>query len=269
MKTKQKKTALAVAAIIVAVVNIVVLSIALLGREDTYTEPLVSDTDAAVQTGQENEQSNETEQSEPAKSAYADCQIGDIIEFGTLEQDADESTVDEPIEWVVIDRNENAIFVVSRYGLMPVQFHWNNTRYPKHITWEESNIRYWLNNDFYTQCFTPEEREQIALTYVENSDSSKYSTKGGNDTCDYIFFLSHSEVEKYFPSVSDKLLEPTPAAVEAGAYVKNNQCFWWLRTPGKYQCNAEYVFTGGSIYAYGSDVGHDNVCARPAMWINI
>lgn len=261
MKTKRKNLILALILAVVAIANIVILAAVFIpgssGQEDP---PTASESDVPMQP------LDDVDMQQP--SGYEKYEIGDILLFGTIEQDGDESTTDEPIEWIVIDKNENGIFVISRYGLMPVQFHWNNTRYPKHITWEESNIRHWLNNEFYMQCFSPEEREYIALTYIVNEDSSKYTTKGGNDTYDYIFFLSHSETEKYFPSSADKRLEPTKAAVEAGAYVKKNECFWWLRTPGKYQCNAEYVFTGGSIYAYGSDVGHDNVCARPAMWIS-
>lgn len=45
------------------------------------------------------------------------AQIGDYIYFGVYEQDNDEENGKEKIEWIVIDKSDNKLFVISKYVL--------------------------------------------------------------------------------------------------------------------------------------------------------
>lgn len=54
----------------------------------------------------------------------------------------------------------------------------------------------------------------------------------GNNTMDHIFCLSINEAEHYFGSDNERQCNPTAFARKQGAYVYNDCCFWWLRSPG-------------------------------------
>ena len=199
--------------------------------------------------------------------SYEVYNVGDTFTMGTFEQDNNKDNGPEPIEWKVIDKSDKGILVISVYALDAVQYYWENTKY-KYTTWEQSLIRASLNDEYYNGCFTDEERAYIALTHNVNDDNAEFGTEGGNDTDDYLFFLSHDEVYKYFPEQADRKVLATAYANKRGANDEGKHTYWWLRSPGKFRCNAEYVFASGVVYSYGSDVGHSDVCSRPAMWLN-
>ena len=67
---------------------------------------------------------------------------GEITKFGNYPQDGNRSI--SPIEWLVLDVKENESLLISRYGLDCRQYN----REWVGITWEDSNLRTWLNNGF-------------------------------------------------------------------------------------------------------------------------
>ncbi len=107
--------------------------------------------------------------------------VGSIITFGAYEQDNDLTNGKEPIEWIVldVDKKTNRALVISRYGLDARAYHsgdWD-TQYP---TWEKSEIREWLNNDFLSAAFTAEEQKGIVIQRI--STPVFYGNIGGVDT---------------------------------------------------------------------------------------
>ncbi|MDO4750277.1 MAG: DUF6273 domain-containing protein [Eubacteriales bacterium] len=133
-----------------------------------------------------------------------------------------------------------------------------------------THARFWLNGEFYETAFTDEERARIALTLNENKDNPDSKIDGGPDTEDYVFFLSYDEFNAYFKTREDARCQPTPACKAAHKQMNENyNCYWWLRSPGEYRCNAMYIHPNGKLSTYGSDVGHDSLGYRPAMWITI
>lgn len=81
-----------------------------------------------------------------------DFYAGDIISFGTYEQD--EASGADPIEWQVLAIENGRALLLSRYGLATKMFH--NT--PSEVTWENSDLRTWLNGSFYESSFTSTEK---------------------------------------------------------------------------------------------------------------
>lgn len=132
------------------------------------------------------------------------------------------------------------------------------------------HARYWCNETFYNGAFTDEERERILLTNVTNHDNRKYGTAGGPDTQDYVFFLSADELFTYLPTSEDRKASYTTYADNIPIEYGSPEVYYWLRTPGVGRYNAMYVFGEyGTVEFYGSDVGHNIVGYRPAMWITI
>lgn len=130
--------------------------------------------------------------------------------------------------------------------------------------------RTWCNDTFYYGAFTDEERERILLTHNTNPENPSYSSiDGGPDTYDYVFFLSYEELVTYLPDISDRQTKNTDVA--ASQLGKKKPTYWWLRTRGGNNVNAACVYgsgtSAGKVWMSGSDVGHDCVGYRPAMWI--
>ena len=85
---------------------------------------------------------------------------GSIFTFGNYEQNKGKA---EPIEWIVLDKKDSELFLISKKVLYYKNYSDNNS---KNIAWENSSIRKWLNNEFYNKAFSNEEKTIIATTAV-------------------------------------------------------------------------------------------------------
>ena len=114
------------------------------------------------------------------KSEY---KVGKTIEFGNYPQDKDGT--EKPIEWIVMKNEGNQVLLLSKYVLDAKSYNeeWED------VTWETSDIRQWLNNEFYTAAFNKSEKAKIQTSLIKNEDNSEHGTSGGNDTpfepCDW------------------------------------------------------------------------------------
>ena len=197
---------------------------------------------------------------------YFIAEIGDVIIFGSYEQDNNIANGKEAIEWIVLDKKDGQLLVISKYILDQQQYHGTYTS----ITWENSSIRSWLNSTFINSAFSTEEREMIPSILVINDDNPTYGTNGGNNTTDRIFLLSIEEANNYFLSDSARAVKATAYAVSQGVYVnsENGNSFWWLRSSGYDSDVAAYVYTYGNVSASGSSVNYNYSGVRPALWID-
>lgn len=196
------------------------------------------------------------------------AQVGDIITFGTYEQDNKTANGQEEIEWKVLEKDQNGkMFVVSRYALDCRHYHSKAEK----VTWETSDIRSWLNNDFYNTAFTKSQKAKIKTTTLENRDNADYNTDGGNDTKDKIFLLSIDEAKAYLPSTIERVCIATKYAESQGSQLESltRSCRWWLRSPGSTLYNASFVKVDGFILQLGTPVSVEKRSVRPAMWVEL
>ena len=179
--------------------------------------------------------------------------VGKYITFGSYPQQNGSSR--EPIEWLVLKVNDDVAFLVSRYGLDCRQYHHEEVL----MTWENCDLRRWLNHDFLKDAFSPEDQRRIMLSEV-------VSTRGGNNTRDRVICLSFAEAERYFKNDAERRCRPTALAKGQGAYSSDDgYCWWWLRSPGNNQNRASYVGTVGALGPYGFYVSNDSRTVRPAL----
>ena len=186
---------------------------------------------------------------------------GDIIKFGKYPQD--NYSFRTPIEWLVLDVKGNEALLISRYGLDCKQYHHVGVN----TTWEDCDLRKWLNSDFLKSAFSNEESERILVSELRNEDNREYRTRGGNDTKDRIFCLSIAEAEQYFSSNEDRQCRLTAYARKHGAYVYNDCSGWWLRSQGGVRYDAPYVTSDGLLFICGLSAGGGDVAVRPALRI--
>lgn len=185
--------------------------------------------------------------------------VGDYVKFGNYPQNSESAK--EPIEWLVLEVNEKEALLISRYGFDCKLYHHERVS----MTWEQCDLRKWLNQDFLKVAFTEEEQRRIKLSEVVNDDNREYSTRGGINTHDRVFCLSLAEAERYFKNDGERRCQPTAHARTQGTWVDNgNGCCWWLRSPGDFQDYASLVDSDGAFYPNGG-VDGDDLAVRPAL----
>ena len=171
----------------------------------------------------------------------------------------------EPIEWQVLERKNGRMLVISKYALDCQPYNASL----ESVTWETCSLRKWLNETFVNNAFNTDEQKRIVSSKVMADKNPSYSTSPGNDTTDKVFLLSITEVNEYFNTDKVRECQGTAYCYARGAYkASNDNCRWWLRSPGHRSRNASYVLIGGSVDYYG-DVVHDAVAVRPALWIDL
>ena len=199
-------------------------------------------------------------------AAAAEMSAGDIITMGRIEQDNDENNGTEPIEWIVLEVKDGHALLLSRYSLAAKMFHYSKID----MTWADSNMRKWLNNDFFTTAFDDEEQARISEVKIPAAENPEYRTNAGTATDDRIFLLSLADAEEYFKTDEERLCEATPYAQKHGAFVRGNgKSEWWLRSPGKTNEYAAIVSSLGSVYPAGNSLNNVSCTVRPAFWVSL
>lgn len=192
---------------------------------------------------------------------------GDTVFFGEYEQDNLTSNGKEGIEWLVLDKKNDKVLLISKHVLVDKAFDESGSN----ATWENCSLRKWLNADFINDAFSTAEQSKIQSTQVPADKNPKFDVDSGNPTTDKVFLLSVLEVEKYFSSAETKELFD----VVAGSNVSNP---WWLRTSGAsgsifnfsdgLQNCATLITISGAISYGGNPVGTAKG-VRPAMWVSL
>lgn len=184
--------------------------------------------------------------------------VGEVITFGTYEQDNNLGNGSEPIEWLVLAVENGRALLISKYALDAQPYHGEMSS----VTWENCSLRTWLNTDFYKTAFSSSEQKQIALVTLQNPNNWDYGTTGGNSTRDSVFLLSMDEVYKYFAENSGIQCELTDYA-----YDISDNAGWWLRSPGANSKKAARVDRWGYVDTNGYSVIVSKLWIRPAFWL--
>ena len=198
--------------------------------------------------------------------------VGDIVYFGSYEQDNNTTNGKEDIEWIVLSKEGNKVLLISKYALDCQKYNtsWSN------ITWGTCSLRKWLNGTFIASAFSSKEQNRILSSTVTADMNPEYNIYPGKNTTDKVFLLSISEVNKYFNSDEQRKCTPTRYTETHGAniYEKDSidgkaTCWWWLRSPGNESSCAANVNSDGSIFYFGMRAHVETGTVRPAMWIDL
>ena len=248
------------------------------------------------------EESN-TEEPEPATTealetvVLKDAKIGDIVQMGTYEQDGDAETED-PICWDVLDKDGDAVLLIS-YDVIAYQ-RFSDSR--KCVIWEDSEIRTWLNQEFYAEAFDETEQASIRETTLENLSTAGFAAhvdpsgdvqvrESRPDTKDKIFLLSWKEAEQYYgnrltdasvlgrrPSravlqkrkaiFTDLIIEELPAMYPYSRHLPDGteRLSWMLRSTGMKDYT---IFVIGYEGKWDQDYPDSYNGVRPVMWVNV
>ena len=201
---------------------------------------------------------------------YRSASKGDTVSFGVYEQDGDADNGPEPIQWVVLDKIDGQLLLLSADILEARQYH----HVPfEEVTWENSDLRAWMNGDFYEGAFTPVQRGLIETVHNENADQSITGASGGAATDDRVFALSETESVIYFNTAAARsdigaALASQHAAAGPLSVSEDGAADWWLRSPGTYGFATQFVDASGTPSLSGANVDLQ-YGVRPALWINV
>lgn len=202
-----------------------------------------------------------------ASASAKTYEIGDMVTFGTYEQDNNRKDGAEDIQWIVLDKQDDRLMLISRYCLDSKPYH-NSL---ESINWEYCDLREWLNDEFYNTAFTAEEQEKILSVTNENPEHDLYKTSSGRTTVDRVSILTREEAENLFTSVTDRNAAPTEYAQAQGAYKnpKTHAGWWWLRTTSGMKDHVTYATSAGGVSVEGREVIRRDAGVRPVIWITV
>ncbi len=187
---------------------------------------------------------------------------GESIKFGSYEQDNNLSNGKEPIEWIVMETQDDKALLLSRYVLDVKPFESERDS----GTWNSASLRKWLNNDFYKDAFSTDEKAAIIYSSIETPANPKYGTTSGQSTKDSVFILSIPEVESLLGSDAERVCYASEAV--NNKIGSKDSIWWWLRTAGNTTGNAAIINAHGAILNSGDSI-HKEGGVRPAVWIDI
>ena len=199
--------------------------------------------------------------SQSSSNPFKSAKIGDYVKFGSYPQTSNGDI--QPIEWQVLSIENCKMLVISRYGLDVKRFDGSSNE------WKNSEIRNWLNGDFYNKAFTDQDKKYINLSNLSDVGTS-----------DNVFLLSKEEAEKYFANDTARQCKATDYAVKNGAWVGSGSWLdggvsrkgyskWWLRSPFPNLRDFAYFLSFGGCLGSCSHVSNVYSLARSALYINL
>lgn len=196
---------------------------------------------------------------ESKKSFLKDYTVGNIVTFGSYYYENENSKA--PIEWRVLKREGNRALLASVNAL--------DCKPYLGTTWCNSQLRGWLNGEFFDTAFSKKEQERIIS--VDNINSLERNTE------DKIFLPLILDLT-YDPSLYEPYIRDqstTPYAKTKGFVDKETGGFYcWLRSraskDGDDKANYFTTFRDHTIrvdrdYLYKTQV----VFVRPLTWISL
>ena len=188
---------------------------------------------------------------------------GAYITFGSYEQDNNTSNGQEDIEWLVLEIKDGKALVISKYVLDFQSYH----HALRETTWEECDLRKWLNSAFIDAAFSADEKKLIPTVTVTADNNPHYNTNPGNATQDQVFLLSINEINNYALTDDELKYEATAYAVANMSAISSSNA-WWLRSPGDSQIASASV-SNNCVNEKGHAVNMGSGGIRPALWIDL
>ncbi len=142
--------------------------------------------------------------SDGCRYAKVEASGGYVIEFSNGDEMKDETYYFkvEPICWRICENGSEEWYLLCDSVIDYRQYHsWRGNGYTDQSNnYKNSDIRKWLNDDFYNVAFTLQQQEYIAVTEVDNSVASTGYRKNPcacENTYDKIFLPSYAEIDRY------------------------------------------------------------------------
>ena len=188
----------------------------------------------------------------------------DCLYFGNYWQEdtnndgkVDEKDEKQPIKWRVLSIENNTAFLLADRSLASRP---NIDEEKGETSWENSEVRKWLNNDFYNDAFSEKEKQGVVLKTLDNTEDTE-GYQSGNSTQDKVALLSLRElaVERY------GLLRG-----RYSRYTSDGNADWAVRTIAVSESIGNgFIDVPTSAKIYGSWRMRGTIGIRPIMYLNL
>ena len=159
-----------------------------------------------------------------------------------------------PIEWLVLSRDESSVLLISKYYVTSKIANENDRgEYGKYMCWSGSTLRTWLNKDFIDEAFPGNVAELLVPNTIQTDEYDVPNYDGWSEveitvtTEDKVYIPSKADVEHYG-------LSPTSLMGSSG----NTAITGWLRDRGHgiaFQVSYEPDGSYGSEWHFYSSYG--------------
>ena len=168
--------------------------------------------------------------------------------------------------WSVLDIQGDSALILSDISVRVSEYY----RGTGPVTWHQSEIRKWLNYDFYGSAFTPEEQKEIVD--VQFSDDENEEQLFSQAAFDHVFLLSQDEAERYFSTDEERTLtcplDDTVGLTECWNGLRTT-CPWWLRGHSIQNANRYYAPACGVYGSFVLKTSKARAGVRPAVWVHV
>lgn len=168
----------------------------------------------------------------------------DYLYFGRYPQIGD----DDPILWRVLTVQDGRALLLSEKVLDAHRYDTSSK------TWEGSELKTWLNNDFISTAFNPQERAAI----VDSTERCKVFPLLEDDLKKPEYGFTSNETDPKRSAIS------TEHALGRAVDSRNGKSIYYTRTPGDGD-NMVAVTSKGMLSLAG--IERDDLGIRPAIWI--
>lgn len=143
-----------------------------------------------------------------------------------------------PIKWRIIQKSGSTSYLLCDLILDSQKYSFRNG--VATVDYSKSDIRFWLNDHFFRTAFTPEERNYILLSTVDNSSDSTTYPRNPNacaNTMDRVFLPSLKELTTLIKNAKEIIRVPSDYASCQGTFICNfdktatGNGWWWTRSP--------------------------------------
>lgn len=143
-----------------------------------------------------------------------DIDVADRVTLGTYDED--------PITWIVFDKDKNGITAVSKYALDKMKMNKKDV-----VDFADSSLHDWLNEEFYEDAFTDKQKKLIVADEDDDSVTlpEKVTVKDFERECLYEMLTGYS---KSFCEENDVAEGDSLAASWCKGRSKNNKAFLTL-----------------------------------------
>ncbi|MBO4868385.1 MAG: hypothetical protein J5585_01600 [Clostridia bacterium] len=193
---------------------------------------------------------------------YGSQKVGSTLTFGQFTKSV--GAVKTPLEWIIlqewIEHDNTEKYLVITKNALDIRSYDDSH---KDITWADSSIRKWLNDDFYNSAFSPEEKKLIRPAWCCPDERQDFE----EDTKDKVFLFSYYEARMVFSLRMSRYLKCTATEyAERKNSDAHGACRWWLRSPGSDYSKAAFVSADGEIQRDGINISSE-IGVRPVMWV--
>ncbi|MBE5938044.1 MAG: hypothetical protein E7265_08445 [Lachnospiraceae bacterium] len=207
---------------------------------------------------------------------YSDSiNYGDIISFGNYLQsdtngDGDVNELDskEPINWKVLSVADGTILLLSDMIIDAKEFDVSKT----YVTWENSELRTWLNGTFFDNAFSANEQLAIVENTIVTKGDALLETEDITTT-DKVYVPSFEDVTNYeygfdyeeYEDSSRMAFNTDYTATKPSMFDGGESDVYWLRNNGQDTGIMTVTIYGGIMY----HMQPDNICGiRPMIQLD-